>query len=119
MDKLTGKVKEEMLKLGHIAIAGSRASSCSMTLGIAGRALALAAKTLNMAPETLVAYVLGIANKVLREELGDVVKLETHRERQEREQNEDVGPEYDSAGFTEEDRIGPNGQYRNTPITKQ
>ena len=29
---------------------------------------------------------------------------------------EDTGPEYDSAGFTEEDRI-VNGQYRNTPIT--
>jgi len=28
------------------------------------------------------------------------------------EQNEDLGPEYDSAGFTEEDRI-INGQYRN------
>jgi len=26
--------------------------------------------------------------------------------------NEDLGPEYDSAGFTEEDRI-VNGQYRN------
>lgn len=26
--------------------------------------------------------------------------------------NEDVGPEYDSAGFTEDDRI-VNGQYRN------
>lgn len=28
-------------------------------------------------------------------------------------QNEDEGPEYDSAGFTEEDRI-VNGQYRNS-----
>ena len=42
----------------------------------AGRALAIAAKTLDMTPETLSAIVTGYANKVLREELSDVVKLE-------------------------------------------
>lgn len=42
----------------------------------AGRALAIAAKTLDMTPETLSAIVLGYANKILREELSDVVKLE-------------------------------------------
>lgn len=42
----------------------------------AGRALAIAAKTLNVKPETLSLIVTGYANKVLREELSDVVKLE-------------------------------------------
>lgn len=42
----------------------------------AGRALAIASKTLNVKPETLSLIVTGYANKVLREELSDVVKLE-------------------------------------------
>lgn len=42
----------------------------------AGRALAIAAKTLNVKPETLSLIVTGYANKILREELSDVVRLE-------------------------------------------
>ena len=42
----------------------------------AGRALAIAAKTLDVKPETLSLIVTGYANKVLREELSDVVKVE-------------------------------------------
>jgi hypothetical protein len=54
-----------------------------------------------------------LANISLVEQIRDKVRDEIDIMEYENESNEDDGPEYDSAGFTEDDRI-VNGQYRAT-----
>jgi hypothetical protein len=52
-----------------------------------------------------------LANISLVEQIRDKIRDEIDITVYENESNEDDGPEYDSAGFTEDDRI-VNGQYR-------
>ena len=52
-----------------------------------------------------------LVNTSLVEQIRDKVRDEIDMMEYENESNEDDGPEYDSAGFTEDDRI-VNGQYR-------
>jgi len=52
-----------------------------------------------------------LANTSLVEQIRDKIRDEIDITVYENESNEDDGPEYDSAGFTEDDRI-VNGQYR-------
>ena len=54
---------------------------------------------------------INLANTSLVEQIRDKVRDEIDIMEYENESNEDDGPEYDSAGFTEDDRI-VNGQYR-------
>jgi hypothetical protein len=54
---------------------------------------------------------INLANISLVEQIRDKVRDEIDIMEYENESNEDDGPEYDSAGFTEDDRI-VNGQYR-------
>jgi hypothetical protein len=52
-----------------------------------------------------------LVNTSLVEQIRDKVRDEIDMIEYKNESNEDDGPEYDSAGFTEDDRI-VNGQYR-------
>ena len=61
--------------------------------------------------KTLQAEDINFANKNLINQIADKVRDEIDMVIYEMDSNEDDEPEYDSAGFTEDDRI-VNGQYR-------